>query len=53
VQQLPSLPADQRFKKILSMSPAGQRAVADSLRGGKGQEFLAGLPPKQKEILLA
>ncbi|MGA2021291.1 MAG: DUF1800 domain-containing protein [Candidatus Sulfotelmatobacter sp.] len=53
VQQLPSLPADQRFKKILSMSPVGQRAVADSLRGGKGQEFLAGLPPKQKEILLA
>jgi len=53
VQQLPSLPADQRFKKILSMSPAGQRAVADSLRGGKGQEFLAGLSPKQKEILLA
>src|SRR5271154_2105414 len=53
VQQLPSLPADQRFKKILSMSPAAQFSVADSLRGGKGREFLEGLPPKQKEILLA
>ncbi|MFZ0771895.1 MAG: DUF1800 domain-containing protein [Candidatus Sulfotelmatobacter sp.] len=53
VQQLPSLPADQRFKKILSMSPAAQLSFADSLRGGKGQEFLEGLAPKQKEILLA
>ena len=53
VQQLPSLPADQRFKKVLSLSPAAQLAVADSLRGGKGQEFLEGLPPKQKETLLA
>jgi Protein of unknown function (DUF1800) len=52
-QQLPSVPADQRFKKVLSMPPAGQLGVADSLRGGKGQEFLEGLPPKQKEILLA
>lgn len=53
VQQLPSVSADQRFKKILSMSPAAQLSLADSLRGGKGQEFLEGLPPKQKEILLA
>jgi uncharacterized protein (DUF1800 family) len=53
VQHLPSVPADERFKKVLSLSPAGQLAVADSLRGGKGQEFLEGLPPKQKEILQA
>jgi len=53
VQQLASLPADQRFKKVLSMSPTAQLAFADALRGGKGQEFLEGLPPKQKEILLA
>jgi uncharacterized protein (DUF1800 family) len=53
VQQLPSLPPDQRFKKILSM-PVGQQVLfADSLRGGKGQEFLEGLNPKQKETLLA
>ncbi len=53
VQQLPSLPPDQRFKKVLSM-PAGQQvAFADRLRGGKGQEFLEGLSAKQKETLLA
>jgi uncharacterized protein (DUF1800 family) len=53
VQQLPSLPADQRFKKVLGMSPEAQLSLADTLRGGKGQEFLEGLPPKQKETLLA
>src|SRR5271157_1970907 len=53
VQQLPSLPPDQRFKKVLSMSLEGQVALADSLRGGKGKEFLEGLAPRQKEILLA
>jgi hypothetical protein len=53
VPQLPNVPPDQRFKRILSLSIAGQRAVADSLRGGKGQEFLEGLPPRQKEILQA
>ena len=53
VQQLPSLPPDQRFKKILSMSQASQLALAESLRGGKGQEFLEGLSPKQRETLMA
>jgi uncharacterized protein (DUF1800 family) len=53
VPQLPNVPPDERFKKILGLSVAGQRAVADSLRGGKGQEFLEGLQPRQKEILQA
>jgi len=53
LQRLASIPPDQRFKKILSMSPTAQLAFADSLRGGKGQEFLEGVPLKQKEILLA
>jgi uncharacterized protein (DUF1800 family) len=53
VQQLPNLPPDERFKKILKMSPHAQRSLADSLRGGKGPEFLDGLSPKQKETLLA
>jgi uncharacterized protein (DUF1800 family) len=53
VQQLPSLPPDQRFKKILAM-PTGQQVLfAESVRPGKGQEFLEGLSPKQKETLLA
>jgi uncharacterized protein (DUF1800 family) len=53
VQQLPNLPPDQRFKKVLAMSVAEQVLFADSLRGGKGQDFLEGLAPKQKETLLA
>jgi uncharacterized protein (DUF1800 family) len=53
VQQLPSLSPDERYKKILSMSPSAQFALADDFRGGKGQEFLEGLAPKQKEVLQA
>jgi uncharacterized protein (DUF1800 family) len=53
IQQLASLPPDQRFKNILSMSIEQQVAVADSLRGGKAPELLEGLAPKQKETLLA
>jgi uncharacterized protein (DUF1800 family) len=53
VQQLPSLPPDQRYKKIVSMKLPQQLTLADSLRGGKGQEFLEGMTPKQKETLLA
>jgi hypothetical protein len=53
IQQLPSLPPDQRFKKILGMSPEDQLAFANSMRGGKGQEVLVGLTPRQKEVLLA
>jgi uncharacterized protein (DUF1800 family) len=53
VQKLPDLPPAQRYKKILSMSVEEQCAFADTLRGGKGQEFLDGLDPKQKETLLA
>jgi uncharacterized protein (DUF1800 family) len=53
VQQLASLPPDERFKKILAMQIDEQVFFASSLRGGRGQEFLEGLSPKQKETLLA
>jgi len=53
VQQLPNLPPEQRYKKIISMKLPQQLTLADSLRGGKGQEFLEGMTPKQKETLLA
>jgi uncharacterized protein (DUF1800 family) len=53
VQQLPSLPPEQRYKKIVSMKLPQQLTLADTLRGGKGQEFLEGMTPKQKETLLA
>jgi uncharacterized protein (DUF1800 family) len=53
VSQLPNLPPDERFKKILNLPVDRQVLFADGLRGGKGQEFLEGLSPKQKETLLA
>ena len=53
VQQLPSLLPEQRYKKIVSMKLPQQLTLADTLRGGKGQEFLEGMTPKQKETLLA
>lgn len=53
VQQLIDLPPDERYRKVLAMSTDEQVAFADSLRGGKGQEFVAGMDPKQKETLLA
>jgi uncharacterized protein (DUF1800 family) len=53
VQSLADLPPDERYSKIMSMSVAEQIAFADSLRGGKGMEFLAGMNPRQKETLLA
>jgi uncharacterized protein (DUF1800 family) len=53
VQKLPDLAPDQRYKKILSMPADEQVAFADALRGGKGEDFLTGLDPKQREVLLA
>jgi uncharacterized protein (DUF1800 family) len=53
IQSLIDLPPDQRYKKVMSMSPDEQVAFADSLRGGKGQDFLEGMNPKEKETLLA
>lgn len=53
VQKLSELAPDQRYKKILSMPANEQVAFADALRGGKGEDFLTGLDPKQREVLLA
>ncbi len=53
IQGLPELPPDERYKKVMSMSAEDQIAFAGSLRGGKGQDFLVGLNPKQKETLMA
>ena len=53
VQSLIDLPPNDRYKKVLAMSPDEQRAFADTQKGGKGQEFLEGLDPKQREVLEA
>ena len=53
IQGLIDLPPELRYKKVMAMSTADQVVFADSLRGGKGQEFLDGMEPKQKETLMA
>ena len=53
VQALIDLPPTERYKKVLAMSADEQVAFADNLKGGKGQEFLEGLDPRQKEVLQA
>ena len=53
VQSVADLPPDERYKKILAMSADDQVAFADSLKGGKGQDFFNGLDPRQKETLQA
>jgi len=53
VQGLVDLPPAERYKKVMSMSLDQQVSFANSLRGGKGQDFLAGMDPRQKETLMA
>ncbi len=53
IQQLSNLPPAERFKKVLSMPADQQVALANSLRGGKAQEFVEGMDPRQKETILA
>ncbi|HME33748.1 MAG TPA: DUF1800 domain-containing protein [Candidatus Sulfotelmatobacter sp.] len=53
IQALIDLAPAERYKKVMAMSADEKVAFADSLRGGKGQDFLAGLDPKQKETLMA
>jgi len=53
IQELLSLPPDQRYKRVLSMMPEEQFALSRALHGVKGREMVEGLDPKQKETLLA
>ena len=53
IESLANLPPEQRYKKILAMSVDEKLAFANGLRGGKGQEFLEGMDPKQRETLQA
>ena len=53
VKGLVDLSPDDRYKKILSMSVDEKILFAESLRGNKGQEFLDGMTPRQREVLMA
>ena len=43
---------DERFKKVLGMSPEQQRLLISSLRNRR-DEFMEGMSPRQREILTA
>ena len=53
IQSLTNLSPDERYKKVMAMPAEEQIMFADSLRGGRSQEFVADMNPKQKETLLA
>jgi len=52
-QELLDLPADERMKQILKMSPEDRRALANTNKGVKGDALLEGMNPKQKETVMA
>jgi uncharacterized protein (DUF1800 family) len=51
-QELLDLPADERMKQILQMSPEEQRALAIT-KGAKAEALTSGMSPKQKETMMA
>ena len=53
IQGLADVSPDERYKKVLALPADEQLVFADSLRGGKGQDLLAGLNPMQRETLQA
>jgi uncharacterized protein (DUF1800 family) len=53
IQGMMDLSPTERYKKVMAMSTAEQVVFGDSMRGGKGLDFLAGMDPKQKETLLS
>jgi uncharacterized protein (DUF1800 family) len=52
-EDLQDLPADERMKAILKMSPEDQRTISASLKGDKRDEFMEGMKPQQRETLMA
>jgi uncharacterized protein (DUF1800 family) len=53
IQGLADVPPNERYKKVLALPLEEQIVFADSLRGGRGQDLLAGLNPMQRETLQA
>ena len=53
VDELLDLPADERMKEILQMSPADRQAIAATTRGARADALLEGMSPQQKETVTA
>ena len=52
-QELLDLPADERMKEILKMSPEDQRTLISTSKGPRADALLEGMNPKEKETLMA
>jgi uncharacterized protein (DUF1800 family) len=52
-QELLDLPADERMKEILQMSPEDRRALTANNKGAKADALMEGMNPKQKETVMA
>ena len=52
-QELLDLPADERMKEILKMSPEDRRAMAMETKGPKADALTDGMSPQQKEAVMA
>jgi uncharacterized protein (DUF1800 family) len=52
-QELLDLPADERMRQILRMSPEDRRALAATNKGAKGDALLDGMSAQQKETVMA
>jgi len=52
-QELLDLPADERMKEILKMSPEDRREIATTAKGAKADALMEGMSPQQKETMMA
>jgi uncharacterized protein (DUF1800 family) len=52
-QELLDLPADERMKEILKMSPEDRRTIATTAKGAKADALMEGMSPQQKETMMA
>ena len=51
-QELLDLPADERMKEILKMSPQDRRTIATTAKGAKADALMEGMSPQQKETIM-
>src|SRR3984893_13139503 len=52
-QELLDLPADERMKEILKMSPEDRRTIATTAKGAQTDALTEGMSPQQKETMMA